>query len=180
MKNVIMFTALSMFIGCTAAVSSGKDHDTVTFTEEKNTRSFVVQIDSEIPVSRLAIVMETFRQWQTVLGDSAQFKVTIQSITDDQDIGVIKIAHRHVPGTGGGYCWAVMNNGITQSAIIHLDKHIDSFTYRWVTLHEFGHAFGLDHNISNNSVMYEVPNLDDIQCIDKQNLCKIWECTYSC
>lgn len=142
-------------------------------------RSFDVYI-TENP--KHYIMKKAFNKWQQITNDF----VTFNYVESSKNAEITADFVENLPGDAVGICWTSYQRSKGNAQIVKAQINLANKTkyqriltddeYYRVMLHEIGHALGLPHTASNNSIMRPISNeITNISIDDRKALKELYK-----
>lgn len=161
-----------MVIGC------GRD---LTYRFISPTRAYNTYVGSGFTKEQEQMVRDAMMEWQTSTRETVRFN-EYRIVNYSQSVIVIlpsyqnELARKYGKNEIGRDNWFGSDN----EAFIAID--LDKRDFYETTLHEIGHALGLDHDDApaheHKQVMNKHSDLssDHLTCLDMRAFCRVWDC----
>lgn len=171
MSRIFCFLLSIFFIGCDSP------------------RHFTLVVDSSVTAQHLPAVLNSLDRWvelsegNIVIDDIEYTNFTLNKNTNIEKDKIKVYEKCHSDFIYHGYAdWSFdKSSDKTEGAVIWLNNESPNDHVYTILLHEFGHAFNLNHSDESNSIMNQnTKNTNDITCNDKKRFCEIWDCQVSC
>ncbi len=192
MRRFIAFFAFLCFL--LAACGSEDDDDcdlktTPSVIPTETVRVYKMIIHADVPGSKVGPIVDAASEWTTVTDGKFVFEVKYADFDTakypDQGEMRVYLGPKKDPKSniiGTATWWGTDANGRPNRSIIWIQDDLSDRTHYLTAMHEVGHAIGLGHSVSQTSIMF--PTITDVgdhpPCIDRQSICKIWECDPGC
>lgn len=146
-------------------------------------------IKSDVLGSKIGPIVDAAFEWTTVTNGKFVFEVeyadfNINTVPNHGEMRVYLGPNSDPTSNviGTATWWDVDEHGRPTKSQIWIQDNLDPRLHYLTAMHEVGHALGLPHSDSNQSIMY--PNITDVgdhpPCVDRQSICKLWGCDPGC
>ena len=170
MKKIFVLMLFLMFSSVITAGETMPRWDDTDFTVyiTKNPKSYIMK--------------KAFNRWQQITNDF----VTFTYVDNAEAADITSDFVEHIPGNAVGICWTKYQRGNDNVKIIKATINLANKTkyeriltddeYYRVMLHEIGHAIGLPHTTSNNSIMRPISDeITNISIDDRKTLEELYK-----
>lgn len=192
MNKYIVGLAILFGIGCADGTTNEKEFycqipDTVISDSQfvVGEPHYNVIIDRAFSNNERSIILTAMAEWQRSVKGVIKYTVSYKSFKQSDNvlfgtnvIKVFKAGHEHT--WLGLTSWEVEYSRANINIVDSMGD--DDMLFMNVALHEFGHAFGLEHDDKYKSVMYEYSDgtRTQVYCADIKSFCDIYRCSSDC